>query len=76
MATRDVAAEPQRTLDYNYERYQSRHLVEEVQRALTGAGVHPGREAPDFELESTEGERVRLSSLRGRPVVLRFVSIT
>lgn len=28
--------------------------------------------APDFELGTDEGERVRLSSLRGRPVVLYF----
>jgi len=31
-----------------------------------------GAPAPDFELESDTGERVRLSSLRGRPVVLYF----
>jgi peroxiredoxin Q/BCP len=29
-------------------------------------------EAPDFELTSDAGEPVRLSSLRGRPVVLYF----
>jgi peroxiredoxin Q/BCP len=29
-------------------------------------------EAPDFELTSDSGERVRLSSLRGQPVVLYF----
>src|SRR5919197_6499848 len=28
--------------------------------------------APDFELESDSGEKVRLSSLRGSPVVLYF----
>jgi peroxiredoxin Q/BCP len=31
-----------------------------------------GAPAPDFELESDTGERVRLSALRGRPVVLYF----
>jgi thioredoxin-dependent peroxiredoxin len=31
-----------------------------------------GKPAPDFELESDTGERVRLSALRGRPVVLYF----
>jgi thioredoxin-dependent peroxiredoxin len=31
-----------------------------------------GAPAPDFELESDGGERIRLSSLRGRPVVLYF----
>lgn len=31
-----------------------------------------GDRAPDFELQSGEGEAVRLSALRGRPVVLFF----
>ena len=34
--------------------------------------VEEGKEAPDFELASDTGERVRLSQLRGRPVVLYF----
>ena len=31
-----------------------------------------GTLAPDFELETDEGRTLRLSSLRGRPVVLFF----
>src|SRR5437763_15047726 len=34
--------------------------------------VEEGQPAPDFELTSDSGERVSLSSLRGRPVVLYF----
>jgi peroxiredoxin Q/BCP len=34
--------------------------------------VEEGREAPDFELTSDAGERVRLSQFRGKPVVLYF----
>lgn len=34
--------------------------------------VEEGKPAPDFELESDAGERVRLSSFRGSPVVLYF----
>jgi peroxiredoxin Q/BCP len=34
--------------------------------------VEEGQPAPDFELESDSGEKVRLSDLRGKPVVLYF----
>ena len=34
--------------------------------------VEEGQEAPDFELTSDSGERVRLSQFRGRPVVVYF----
>ena len=34
--------------------------------------VEEGQEAPDFELTSDTGERVRLSQFRGKPVVLYF----
>jgi peroxiredoxin Q/BCP len=34
--------------------------------------VEEGQPAPDFTLESDEGEQVTLSQLRGKPVVLYF----
>ena len=34
--------------------------------------VEEGKPAPDFELTADNGARVRLSSLRGKPVVLYF----
>ena len=34
--------------------------------------VEEGQQAPDFDLLSDEGERVRLSQFRGRPVVVYF----
>ena len=34
--------------------------------------IEAGTEAPDFELASDEGSAVRLSDLRGKPVVLYF----
>jgi peroxiredoxin Q/BCP len=34
--------------------------------------IEEGKQAPDFELTSDAGENVRLSGLRGKPVVLYF----
>ena len=34
--------------------------------------IEPGQPAPDFELPDQDGNPVRLSSLRGRPIVLYF----
>ena len=34
--------------------------------------LEPGSLAPDFELQSTPSQTVRLSELRGQPVVLVF----
>ena len=62
--------------EYNFEHFKTKHFLADLGRTLRSAGIHPGEEAPDFELESTDGERVRLSALRGRPVVLHFGSIT
>jgi hypothetical protein len=36
------------------------------------AKVKAGDTAPDFTLERTDGRRVRLGDLRGRPALLRF----
>ena len=62
--------------EYNYEHFRPKHLLADLLKTARGEGLGPGEEAPDFELESTEGERVRLGYLRGRPVVLRFGSFT
>jgi peroxiredoxin len=35
--------------------------------------ITPGEPAPDFELNDVKGNRVRLSELRGKPVVLAFL---
>jgi hypothetical protein len=62
--------------EYNYEHFRPKHLLADIWRSMRGAGVQPGTQAPDFELESTDGDLVRLSSLRGRPVFLHFGSGT
>jgi hypothetical protein len=43
---------------------------------LLRAGLTPGCKAPDFELPSTDGMPMRLSNLRGQPVLLHFISYT
>jgi peroxiredoxin len=35
--------------------------------------ITPGDLAPDFELEDVQGNRVRLSDFRGKPVILAFL---
>jgi peroxiredoxin len=35
--------------------------------------IHPGEIAPDFELSDTHDRSVRLSTYRGKPVVLAFL---
>lgn len=39
---------------------------------MADAPVSPGDPAPDFDLPATRDERVRLSDLRGKPVVVYF----
>lgn len=58
--------------DFNFRHFRMRHMVAELLRP----GVAPGTEAPDFELVSTDGSRVRLRDLRGGPVLLHLVSYT
>jgi hypothetical protein len=62
--------------EYNYEHFRPKHLLADMWRSARGEGLQPGADAPDFELESTEGQRVRLSALRGRPVLVHFGSGT
>jgi thiol-disulfide isomerase/thioredoxin len=58
--------------DFNFRHFRMRHMAAELLRT----GLPPGSEAPDFELHSTDGARIRLSELRGQPVLLHFVSYT
>jgi thiol-disulfide isomerase/thioredoxin len=62
--------------DFNFKHFRMRHMAAELIRTHRHSGVDPGSEAPEFVLQSTDGTLLRLSELRGRPVLLHFVSYT
>lgn len=41
-------------------------------KAAPGAGIAVGAAAPDFELKTTDGTSIKLSDLKGKPVLLNF----
>ena len=61
---------------YNYRHFWIKHVVQDGRRLLTRHGIQPGDAAPDFELPLVGGGMVRLSALRGQPVLLHFGSYT
>jgi peroxiredoxin len=61
--------------DYNYTTFTTSEARGKTKQFANG--LHAGDEAPDFELPSLDGERVRLSQFRGQKhVVLEFGAIT
>ncbi|WML44481.1 TlpA disulfide reductase family protein [Neobacillus sp. PS3-40] len=44
----------------------------ETQRSTKSDGLTVGAKAPDFELKTLSGEKVKLSSLKGKKVMLNF----
>lgn len=70
----DNLAERQPLDDYNFAHFRTRHIVQDVRRTLTDHGIRPGVPAPDFALPNADGKPMRLSDLRGRPVLLHFGS--
>ncbi len=62
---------------YNFEHFGARDLVADMNRTFERTGIQPGEDAPDFDLPFASGEGIlRLSDLRGRPVLLHFGSFT
>ena len=62
--------------DYNFSHFRTRVLWQDARRTLAGRGIAPGETAPDFELPSAAGGRLRLSDLRGRPALVHFGSLS
>ena len=62
--------------EYNYEHFRSNHLMADLKRTMSGSGIRPGELAPDFELSRADGGTLRLSEIRGTPVLLHFGSFT
>ncbi len=62
--------------EYNFTHFRTKHLLKDGKRTLQKRGIAPGEVAPDFELPRAGGGTLRLSDLRGRPVVLHFGSIS
>lgn len=61
---------------YNYRHFRTRHLISDLRRTFAAAGPRPGQLAPDFELPRAGNGSLRLRELRGKPVLLRFGSLT
>ncbi len=61
--------------NYNYSSFDREQLRKELNGKLMN-GPKAGEEAPNFELPSLEGKKVRLSDYEGRNVVLTFGSAT
>lgn len=40
---------------------------------MTSTLITPGELAPEFDLDDIQGNRVRLSDYRGKPIVLYFL---
>ena len=60
--------------EYNLEHFRTKHLLADGKRTLTDRGILPGEVAPDFDLPQAGGGSLRLSDLRGQPVILHFGS--
>jgi peroxiredoxin len=58
---------------YNYQAKQNTiKLTEEKVSLYTKIGIQKGQRAPDFELQTVEGEKAKLSYFMGKKVILNF----
>jgi len=75
-AATENGAERESSDDYNFAHFRFRHVLADVKGTIRARGIRPGDEAPDFVLPRTNGGSLRLSALRGCPVLLHFGSFT
>jgi len=47
-------------------------FIDEENMPEEAAGIEPGETAPDFELETLDGDKIQLCELRGQKVILNF----
>ncbi len=54
--------------------FRLEHMLATRPSTATAQSVHPNVDdaAPDFEVQRTDGQRVRLSEFRGKSVILRL----
>ncbi|MBA3321555.1 MAG: hypothetical protein H0T45_08970 [Pyrinomonadaceae bacterium] len=73
-----VNLEERTSLDnYNFNHFRTAHLLQDAKRTISKQGIEPGALAPDFELLRADGQgSLRLSELRGWPVVVHFGSLS
>ncbi len=62
---------------YNYEEFDRNTLAKDFLKSKFGDAPEPGERAPDFELRTVEGNKIRLADFKGeKNVVLTFGSAT
>jgi len=77
IARRFDSLENRMSLDeYNFEHFRTKHLLSDAKATVEERGIQPGEMAPDFELPRVGGGSLRLSELRGKPVILHFGSFS
>jgi AhpC/TSA family len=74
--TTDIVSRLDPDHDFNFRHFRMRHMIAELIRTYRGVGTTPGLEAPGFSLPTTDGTTLNLRDLRGKPVLLHFVSYT
>jgi len=62
---------------YNYQEFRRSGLMKDMAKAKFGTAPEPGEKAPDFELRTLDGKKIRLEDFRQKNnVVLTFGSAT